>query len=102
VPQTNGILLSAPIATTYFVLSILSFIGLGALYETVNYGLKPIMYWTRIITLVYGIILCVLGLLIFIIELSQLKTEVEGRWAAMSQYQKEFFAEDITKLESVR
>lgn len=44
----------------------------------------------------------VLGLLIFIVELSQLAASVEDRWAAMSQYQKEFFNEDITKLENTR
>lgn len=83
-------------------MSLLSLIGLYALYETVSYGLKPIIYWTRIITLLYGVILMVLGLLIFIVELSQLAASVEDRWAAMSQYQKEFFNEDITKLENTR
>jgi hypothetical protein len=84
------------------VLSLLSLLGLYGLYESVSYGLKSIIYWTRIVTLIYGIVLIVLGLLIFIIELGQLEASVQSRWAAMSQYQKEFFDVDISKLEATR
>jgi hypothetical protein len=39
------------------------------LYESAQYSMKKIIYWTRITTLLYSIAIVVLGLLIFIIEL---------------------------------
>ena len=78
--------MSTPISTTYFVMSLLSLLGLYGLFESVSYGLKSIIYWTRIFTLIYGVVVVVLGLLIFIIELQQLPTSTETKWSAMSQY----------------
>jgi len=51
------------------------------IYETVQYGLKSVIYVTRILTLIYGIILFVLALLIFIIELKQIDAGVSESWA---------------------
>lgn len=76
---------------TYFILSLLSLIGLYGAFETVSYGLKSIIYWTRIILLVYGLTLLVLALLIFVLELPTLPDSVTSSWSAMSQYQKDFF-----------
>lgn len=69
VPQSNGILLGSGISIAYFILSLFSLLLTFGLYESAQYSLKKIIYWTRITTLFYGIAIGVLGLLIFIIEL---------------------------------
>jgi hypothetical protein len=56
------------------------------IYETVQYGLKSVIYVTRILTLIYGIILFVLALLIFIIELKQIDAGVSESWAEMTEF----------------
>jgi len=69
VPTPNGILLSSSISITYFILSLFSLALMYGFFETVSYGLKSVLYWTRVGVLVYGIVISVLGLLIFIVEL---------------------------------
>ena len=56
------------------------------IYETVQYGLKSVIYVTRILTLIYGVILFVLALLIFIIELKQIDAGVSESWAEMTEF----------------
>ena len=43
-----------------------------------------------------------LGLVTFVVELSGLAAAVETSWAGMSQYQRDFFDNDISRLEAVR
>lgn len=101
-PQVNGILLSAEISITYFVLSLISLLTLVGAVEAVSYGMKSLIFWWRIILLVYGAILFILAIVIFVVEVQRLEKSVQESWSAMSQYQKDFFDEDIKKLESQR
>lgn len=94
--------MNAGISLSYFVLSLLSLIGLYGALQSVSYGLKSIIYWTRISLLVYGLILCVLALLVFVLEIPRLPDNVTLSWAAMSQYQKDFFNNDKALLQAAR
>lgn len=50
----------------------------------------------------YGLILCVLALLVFVLELPRLPDNVTLSWAAMSQYQKDFYNNDKALLQAAR
>lgn len=86
VPQTNGILLNAGISITYFILSLVSLATLFGAFETVSYGLKSIIMWTRITILIYGLLLMVMGVLVFALELPKMEERVTTSWSGMSQY----------------
>ena len=94
VPQTNGILLGAGTSVAYFVLSLLSLLGLASSYFAVADGLKQIVWWAALSKLLYGLVLLILGIVVLAVESSQLKENVTNSWKAMSEYQKMFFDND--------
>ena len=93
-PQTNGILLGAGTSVAYFVLSLLSLLGLASSYFAVSDGLKHLVWWAALSKLLYGILLLLLGIIVLALESSQLAENVSSSWKAMSEYQKMFFDND--------
>ena len=85
-PSTNGILLSAGSSVTYFFFSLVSLVACLGHYQTVEFGIRSVLLYSRVCTLLYGILLVTLGLVTFIVELSGLSGAVETSWAGMSQY----------------
>lgn len=86
VPRQDGILIGAGISITYIVLSLISLVLLFGIYETVSYGIKSVMYWTKIGCLLYGITITILGILIFVLDVPAIPGNVILSWTAMSQY----------------
>lgn len=101
-PTVNGILLSAGISITYFVFSLISLALLVGAYQAVEYGLKSVVFCLQIFTLIYGILLVILSICIFVIEMINIEEAVADKWKSMSQYQKDFFSGDPKKLEDER
>lgn len=101
-PSTNGILLSAGSSVSYFFFSLVSLLACLCHYQTVEFGIRSVLLYSRVCTLLYGVLLMGLGLITFVVELSGLAGAVETSWAGMSQYQRDFFDNDISRLEAVR
>ena len=80
----NGILLGSGISIAYFILSLISLLLLFGVYETVFYGIKSVLYWTKIACLIYGFAIAILGILIFVIGAADISQEVPVSWSAMS------------------
>lgn len=83
-PREDGILLIRGVSITYFILSLVSLIILFGVYETVSYGIKSVMYWTKIGCLLYGTTITILGILIFVLALPSIPSDVSISWTAMS------------------
>jgi len=84
VPREDGILITRGVSITYFILSLVSLIILFGVYETVSYGIKSVMYWTKIGCLLYGTTITILGILIFVLALPSIPSDVSISWTAMS------------------
>lgn len=83
-PREDGILITRGVSITYFILSLVSLIILFGVYETVSYGIKSVMYWTKIGCLLYGTTITILGILIFVLALPSIPSDVSISWTAMS------------------
>lgn len=95
-------MLGAEVSITYFVLSLVSLIGLAGSYLSVSDGLKNIIFTTSIIKIIYGFVLIILAFVVFVAEIGSLEDSVAKSWSAMSQYQKDFFEDDVSNLEAIR
>ena len=84
-PQTNNIAISSEASLTYFILS---FVTLGLLYctyEIVNFGYRSLLMWWRLVSVLYGIALLILGAILLGTELGTMKITCSQVWAKMSQ-----------------
>ena len=85
VPQTNNIAVSTGASITYFVLSFVTLALLFCTYEIVNYGQRQLMMFWRIMSLLYGLALIVLGIVLLAIELGSMAETCSSIWVKMSQ-----------------
>jgi hypothetical protein len=102
VPQTNNIAISSGASLTYFILS---FVTLGLLYctyEIVNFGYRSLLMWWRLVSVLYGIALLILGAILLGTELGNMTTTCASVWAKMSQNQKMYFSNVVDNLEAER
>lgn len=84
-PQTNDIAISSGTSLTYFILS---FVTLGLLYctyEIVNYGYRSLLMWWRVVSIMYGLALLILGAILLGMELGSMTTTCAAVWAKISQ-----------------
>jgi len=102
VPEWSGITLSRGISLTYFILSLFSLLLLGLFYEASSYGEVSFLYWQRILSIAYGVILLILGILALAIELPAIATKSDSVWLALSVNQKAFFLNSVEALASLR
>jgi uncharacterized membrane protein len=65
---------------------LISLVLLFGIYETVGYGIKSVLYWTKIGCLLYGLTITILAILIFVLALPDISENVGRSWTAMSQY----------------
>ena len=84
VPQTNNIAVSTGASITYFVLSFVTLALLFCTYEIVNYGQRQLMMFLRIISMLYGLALIVLGIILLAIELGSMAETCSTIWVKMS------------------
>jgi hypothetical protein len=84
------------------VFSIVDLILLFLFYEIVLYTLKDFLNVNRVISLGWGIIMVVLGILVIVIEIPMTKSNSENVWKAMSVNQKNFFENNVDVLARTR
>ncbi len=84
-PQTNNIAISSGASLTYFILSFVTLGFLYCTYEIVNFGYRSLLMWWRLISILYGIALLILGAILLGMELGNMKTTCSQVWAKMSQ-----------------
>ena len=85
VPQTNNIAVSTGASITYFVLSFATLALLFCTYEIVNYGQRQLMMFLRVISILYGLALIVLGIILLAVELGSMAETCSTIWVKMSQ-----------------
>ena len=84
VPMTNDILMSNASSITYFIMSIVTLIFLKGCHEASSYML--LMYYP-IITLVYGLILLILGIVCTAVDVGGANAAATEKWATLSPNQ---------------
>ncbi|TNV78195.1 hypothetical protein FGO68_gene8390 [Halteria grandinella] len=102
VPQTNNIAISSGASLTYFILSFVTLGFLYCQYEIVTYGYRSVLVWWRLISLLYGLALVILGAILLGSELGSIETVCGEVWAKMSSNQKAYFNNTIDDLKSER
>jgi hypothetical protein len=102
VPQITGIEVSKAVSICYLVFSIVDLLLLFLLYEIVLYTMKDFLNVNRYISLFWGIAMIALGILVIIIEIPLAKRTSTKVWQAMSNYQREYFDNDLGKLTRTR
>lgn len=94
--------MATSISICYLVFSIVDLLLLFLFYEIVLYTLKDFLNVNRVIALLWGIALVVLGILAIIIEIPLAKRNSESVWKVMSTNQKNFFSNEVGELRKTR
>jgi uncharacterized protein YhhL (DUF1145 family) len=102
VPQINGIPLARTVSIGYFLQSILSLLLLFFYFEIVSYTMKEFLNVSRFVSMVYGVLLIVLGILVIVFEVPLAKRNSESIWDRLSENQKNFFDDKSTQLRNAR
>jgi len=71
-------------------------------YEIVTYGYRSVLVWWRLISLLYGLTLVILGAILLGTELGSIDTVCDTVWAKMSANQRAFFDDSIDSLKEER
>ena len=95
VPMTDGILMNAASSVTYFVMSLISLIFLYANHEAVSYMVLD--YW-GFFALTYALIILTLGIVCLAVDLSNILSESNDIWDTLSDFQRNYFENDVTNL----
>ena len=76
--------MSTGASITYFVLSFATLALLFCTYEIVNYGQRQLMMFLRVISILYGLALIVLGIILLAVELGSMAETCSTIWVKMS------------------
>lgn len=67
-------------------------------YEIVHFGYRPLLAWQRVVAILYGIALIVLGAILLGKEMGNIGLTCDAVWATMSSNQRAFFSNQVTNL----
>ena len=98
-PQISGINIAESISITFFTLTLFNLLVLIFFYEIVAYGMATVIRWLRIISILYGITVIVLGILAIVLEDKDMDSITAKVWAALSTNEKDYFNNEIKKLQ---
>ena len=83
---------------TFFALTIFNLLALFFFRQIVAYGMASMIKWMRIIGIIYGLTVIVLGILCIVLEGANSEEIGNSVWAALSTNQKDFFENDVANL----
>jgi len=84
------------------VLTIFNVLLLFFFYEIVAYGMATMINWNRVISIIYGLVIVILGILCIVLENRDMEVIAQRVWAALSTNQKDYFKNDIGNLKDER
>ncbi len=71
-------------------------------YEIVNYGYRSVLYFWRVISILYGVALLILGAILLGTELGSMDETCAQVWATMSPHQQSYFLNNVQNLSAER